>query len=76
MEYTIPNCYSVFRIDLFEKWLRGSYTVWEINMGRLEFDNIMYIYCLWYDFYIYGTFEVYAIPLLIYDVMYYITTKP
>ena len=34
--------------------------VWEINMGvcpRLEFDNIMFINCLRYDFYIYGAFE-------------------
>ena len=39
---------------------RGSYMVWEINMGvcpRLEFDHIMFISCLWYDFYIYGAFE-------------------
>ena len=43
---------------------------------HLEFDNSMFIYCLGYDFYIYGAFEFYAIPLLIYDVMYDITTKP
>ena len=39
---------------------RGSCMVWEINMGvcpRLEFDNIMFINCLGYDFYIYGAFE-------------------
>ena len=39
---------------------RGSFMVWEINMGvcpRLEFDNIMFINCLGYDFYNYGTFE-------------------
>ena len=39
----------------------GSYMVWEINMGvcpRLKFDNIMLFNCLWYDFYIYGAFEV------------------
>ena len=39
---------------------RGSYMVWEINTGvcpRLEFDNIMFINCLGYDFYIYGAFE-------------------
>ena len=52
--------------------------VWEINMGvcpRLEFDNSMFINCLGYDFYIYGAFEFfYAIILLIYDVMYDITT--
>ena len=40
---------------------RGSFKVWEINMGvcpRLEFDNIMLINCLGYDFYIYGSFEL------------------
>ena len=34
--------------------------VWEINMGvcpRLEFDNIMFINYLGYDFYIYSAFE-------------------
>ena len=39
---------------------RGSYKVWGINMGvcqRFEFDNIMLIDCLGYDFYIYVTFE-------------------
>ena len=39
---------------------RGSFMVWEINMGvcpRLEFDNIMFINYLGYDFYIYGAFE-------------------
>ena len=39
---------------------RGSCMVWEINIGvcpRLEFDNIMFINCLGYDFYIYGAFE-------------------
>ena len=42
------------------KMQRGSCMVWEINMGvcpRLEFDNIMFINCLGYDFYIYGAFE-------------------
>ena len=44
---------------------------------RLEFDNIMFINCLGYDFYINGAFEFfYAITLLIYDVMYDITTIP
>ena len=38
---------------------------------RLEFD-IMLIYCLGYDFYIYGAFDFYAISLSIYD----ITTTP
>ena len=39
---------------------RGSFMVWEINMGvcpRLKFDNIMLINCLGYDFYIYGAFK-------------------
>ena len=34
--------------------------VWEINMGvrpRLDFDNIMLLNCLWYNFNIYGVFE-------------------
>ena len=38
----------------------GSFMVWEINMGVcpiFEFDNIMFINCLGYDFYIYGAFE-------------------
>ena len=43
---------------------------------RLEFDNIMFIYCLGYDNYIYGAFEFLCIPLLIYDVMYVIATTP
>ena len=44
---------------------------------RLEFDYIMFIICLGYDFYTYGAFEfVYAISLLIYDVMCDITTIP
>ena len=38
----------------------GSYMVREINMvvyPRLEFDNIMFINCLVYDFYIFGAFD-------------------
>ena len=53
--------------------------VWKINMEfcpRLEFDKIMFINCLGYDFYVYGAFVFYAIPLLIYDPMYDITTIP
>ena len=61
---------------------RGSYKVRAINIGVcpcLESDDILYITlisCLAYDFYIYGAFEFffYAIPFLIYDVMYDITT--
>ena len=51
--------------------------VWEINMGvcpRLDFDNIMLLNCLGYNFN--GAFEFYAIPLLIYDVMNDITIIP
>ena len=39
---------------------RGSYMVWEINMGvcpHLEFDNIILFNCLGYDFYISDAFE-------------------
>ena len=53
--------------------------VWEINMGvcpRLEFDNIMFINCLGYDFLFMVHLSFYAIPLLIYDVMYDIPTIP
>ena len=48
------------RCQTKEMFERGSFMVWEINMGvcpRLEFDNIMFINCLGYDFYIYGAFE-------------------
>ena len=50
---------KIFEIDFVIE--RGSYKVWEINMGvcpRLEFDNIMFINCLGYDFYINGAFEL------------------
>ena len=46
--------------QLRKKEKRGSYKVWEINMGvcpRLEFDNIMFINFLGYDFYIYDAFD-------------------
>ena len=43
---------------------------------RFEFDNIMLFNYLGYDFYIYGAFDFYATPLLIYDVMYDITLIP
>ena len=49
----------------------------EHNMGvcqRLEFDNIMFINCLGYEFYIYGAFEFLCNSMIIYDVMYAITT--
>ena len=53
--------------------------VLEVNMGvcpRLEFDNIMFINCQAYDFISMLHLSFYAIPLLIYDVMYDITTRP
>ena len=40
--------------------------VWETNMGVcpcLEFDNIMFINCLWYEFYIYIAFEFLCISI-------------
>ena len=58
---------------------RGSCMVWEINMGvcpRLDFENIMLFNCLGYNFNMYGAFEFYAIPLLIYDIMNDITIIP
>ena len=39
---------------------RGSYMVWEINMGvcpHFEFNSIMFINCLGCVFYIFGAFE-------------------
>ena len=56
---------------------RGSFMVWEINMGvcpRLEFDYIMFVWGMTFIFMVHLSF--YAIPLLIYDVMYDITTIP
>ena len=58
---------------------RGYYMVWEIDTEvcpRLEFDNIMFLYCLGYDFLFMVHLSFYAIPLLIYDVMYDITRIP
>ena len=58
--------------------IRGSYKVWEINMGvcpRLEFDNIALINCLGMTLFMVHL-SFYAIPLLIYDVMNDITNKP
>ena len=60
---SLPNlsllAVPVFKVSLLQIFdvLRGSYMVWEINMEvcpRLEFDNIMFINCLGYDFYMYG----------------------
>ena len=53
----------------------GSYKVWEITMGvcqLLEFDNIMFIDYLGYDFYIYGAFEFLCNSIIMND----ITTIP
>ena len=53
--------------------------VWEINMGvcpRLEFDNIMFIIVWRMTFIFMVHLSSYVIPLLIYDVMYDITTIP
>ena len=52
--------YIIVLLLAWAKSQRGSCMAWEINMGvcpRLEFDNIMFINCLGYDFYIYGVFE-------------------
>ena len=57
----------------------GFFMVWEINMGvcpRLEFDNIMSIIVWGMTFVFMVHMSFYAIPLLIYDVMYDITTIP
>ena len=43
---------------------------------RLEFDDIMLINCLGYDFYIIVHLSFNAIPLLLYYVVYDITTTP
>ena len=42
----------------------------------LEFDDLMLFNCLGCDFYIIVHLSFYAIPLLLYDVMYDITTTP
>ena len=56
----VMNLYLRVSLRMRSTSQRGSFMVWEINMGvcpRLEFDNIMFINCLGYDFYIYGAFE-------------------
>ena len=68
----IPDCLSIFialskAVDLALDLIRmcdnntkETYMVWEINIGvcpRLESDNIMFITCLGYDFYIYDAFK-------------------
>ena len=70
-------CYSNVNSVILTQ--RGCCMVWEINMGvcpRLDFENIMLLNCLGYNFNIYGAFEFLAIPLLIYDVMNDITIIP
>ena len=50
-----------------------------MNLGvcpRLEFDNFMLIDCLGMTFIFMVHLSLYVIPLLIYDVMYEITTIP
>ena len=68
--FHVTSCYMKYKWKRknakYELIKRGSYMVWEINMGvcpRLEFDNIMFIHCLGYDFYIYGTFEFSCISI-------------
>ena len=54
-------------IRIFNVYLeKGLFHGMEINMGvcpRLEFDNIMFINCLGYYFYIYGAFEFLCISI-------------
>ena len=53
--------------------------VWEINMGvcpRLEFDKLCLLIDLGMTFIFMVHLSFYAIPLLIYGVMYDITTIP
>ena len=54
--------------------------VWEINMGvcpHFDFDNIILFNCQGYICLIFMVrLSFYAIPLLIYDVMKYITIIP
>ena len=64
---------------IIQKHQKGSYMVWGINMGvcpHLEFYNIMFINCLGMTFIFMVHLSFYAIPLLIYDVMYNMTTIP
>ena len=60
--HSVPFCAS-HPISLHRKGLlQGT----EINTGvcpRLEFDNIMFIICLWYDLYIYGAFQFLCNPI-------------
>ena len=65
-------------LDEHDLHKRGSYMVWEINLGvcpHLEIDNIDNIMLI-NDFYIYGDLSFYVIPLLFYDVMNDITIIP
>ena len=56
----IQGLFKAFKFFKYFSRQRGSFMVWEINIGvcpRFEFDNIMFINCLGYDFYIYGAYE-------------------
>ena len=59
---------------------RGSYKVWEINIYESAHTwNLMilrWLVALGMTFIFMVHFSYYAIPLLIYDVMYNITTTP
>ena len=58
---------------------RGSFMVWEINMGvcpRLEFIILCLLIVCGMTFIFMVHLSFFAIPLLIYDVMYDITTIP
>ena len=64
VQYCNINPFMANGISLPYQWMnlfqRGSYKVWEINMGvcpRFELDYIMFNNCLGYDFCIYGAFE-------------------
>ena len=46
------------------------------DCARLEFDDIIFINCLGYRFYINGAFEFLCNSIVIHDVMYDITTTP
>ena len=74
---TVPNFMPVSGIA--QSGQRGSFMVLEINIGvcpRLEFDNITLLIVWGMTFIFMVHLSFYAIPLLIYDVMYDITTIP
>ena len=67
LELSIVLCTLPCSCLVFLYFERACFMIWEVNMGdcpRLEFDNIMHICCLGYDFYNYGAFDFfYVIPL-------------